>query len=449
VIRQTLLLAAVAALLAAPAVRADTVEASSTTLLLLGQEPRYRGGSKPELVTVAPVFEILTITARDIENGFSDDLRIVLSTWGAIDLAERRWDAGTNGGRLSGDVTTGYVQAKFLERRLTLRAGRSMIATGVARMMQLDGGHAVVVVPISRAQLSVSGYAGVPTSQRFQTRDGVKSWNPVGGTLAYGGRVAVGLPIPGIAGRGLELGTSANVVTDGDETVREEVGADFRLQPFKRSNLTLAGFGTFSLPERRLAEVSGAVTVSATSKLHVTADARHVEPSLLLSRNSILSVFTTSVWTEVGGGVTYDLGRGLSTGVDLHVRAEPGADGSGSELGSDARARVSWESGPTKAGLELFNLDAYANGYFGTRVWARRTLGKAFVTGDVLGTLFRDDVNGQGESITGTLTAGYQLPLGFTAVLSGSAGMTPYLEQNYDLMAKLAYNQTYRTAEVR
>jgi len=449
VIRQTPLLAALIALLAASAARADTVEASSTTLLLLGQEPRYRGGSRPELVTVAPVFEILTITARDIENGFSDDLRIVLSTWGAIDLAERRWDAGTDGGRLTGDVTTGYVQAKLLDRRLTLRAGRSMIATGVARMIQLDGGQAVVVVPIARAQLSLSAYAGVPTSQRFQTRDGLKSWNPVGGTLAYGGRVAAGLPIPGVAGRGFELGASANVVNDGGETVRQEVGADFRVQPLRRSNLTLAGFGTFNLPEQRVAEVSAALTTTVTSKLHVTADFKRVEPSLLLSRDSILSVFTTSVWTELGAGATYNLGRGLHAGVDAHLRAEPGADGSGSDLGSDLRARVSWESGRTIAGLELFNLDAYANGYFGTRVWARRNLGKAFVTGDVLGTFFREDVNGQGESVTGTLTAGYQLPLGFTAVLSGSAGMTPYLEQNYDLMAKLAYNQTYRTAEVR
>jgi len=34
-------------------------------------------------------------------------------------------------------------------------------------------------------------------------------------------------------------------------------------------------------------------------------------------------------------------------------------------------------------------------------------------------------------------------------VVSGSAGMTPYLEQTYDIMVKLAYNQTYRVQEVR
>ena len=51
--RQTPLLAALV-LLAGPAVRADTIEASSTTFLRLSQETRYRGGTKPELVTIAP-----------------------------------------------------------------------------------------------------------------------------------------------------------------------------------------------------------------------------------------------------------------------------------------------------------------------------------------------------------------------------------------------------------
>lgn len=447
--RQTSLLAAVVALLATSAARADTVEASSSTILLLGQEPRFRGGSKPELVTVAPVFEILTVSARDISNGFSDDLQVVLSTWGSVDLAERRWDAGTSSGKLTGDVTTGYVQAKFLDRHLTLRAGRSMVPTGVARMIQLDGGNVVAVIPISKVQLTVSGYGGVPTSQRFQTREGLKSWNPVGGDIAYGGRFAVALPIAGLAGRGLELGSSANFVEDGDETIRREVGGDLRFQPFRRSNFTVTAFGTYNLDEERLGEVSGALSVSASPKLHLTADARHVEPGLLLARNSILAVFTDAVWTEVGGGVTYDLGRGLHLGADAHVRFEPGSYDVDGTTGYDARARMSWESGRATGGVELFSLDAYANGYYGARVWARRELGKAFLTGDVLGTFFQEEVNGYDQAVTGTVTAGYRLPLGFTAIVSGSAGMTPYLEQNYDLMVKLAYNQTYRTAEVR
>jgi hypothetical protein len=447
--RQTSLLAALLALAASPAARADTVEASSTTLLNLHQDTRFRGGTKPDLVTVAPLYEILTVTARDISNGFSDDLSVVLSTWGAIDLAERRWDAGTTS-NLTGDVTAGYVQAKFLNRAVTIVAGRSMVPTGVARMLQLDGGRAIVLVPVGPVQLSVSGYGGVPTSQRFSTREGEKSWNPVGGTLAYGGRVALLIPITGVPGRGFEWGTSVNFVNNDSDPVRQEVGTDLRLQPFRSSDLALAGFASYDLYDARISEASAAVTVSATSKVHLTGDFRYVEPSLLLSRNSILSVFSASTWTEYGGGVRYDFGRGLHAGLDLHLRSEPGATDGSSHLGSDVAGRFDWASSRTSAGVELSNLSTVENGYFGVRLWGRRDLSlKAFVTGDVEAQFFEKSINGESQAITGTVTAGYQLPLNFTVVVSGSAGMTPYLEQAYNLMLKLAYNQTYRTAEVK
>jgi hypothetical protein len=58
-------------------------------------------------------------------------------------------------------------------------------------------------------------------------------------------------------------------------------------------------------------------------------------------------------------------------------------------------------------------------------------------------------VNGQDYAVTGTLTAGVELAKGFSAVISGNAGVTPFLEQTYNVMAKLVYNSTYRMREVR
>lgn len=446
--RQTPLLLALA-LMAGPA-RAETVEASSSTFLNLGSQTRYRGGTTPDVVQVAPVYEILSVTARDISTGFADDLRLVLSTWGSWDLATRRWDVGTPGtGKLTGDVTTGYVQAKFAHQRITLRAGRTMVATGSARMIQVDGGELALAVPLSVLNVSLSGYAGIPTSQRFQSRSGAVSWNPTAGTLAYGGRAAVSFPIAGLSGRGVELGANTNFVLDHSDPVRKEVGGDVRLQPFAATDLALAGFGTYSLYDRRLAEASAALSVSPTARLHLTADWRFVEPSLLLARNSILSVFTASTWMEYGASARYDLGRGLHAGLDAHLRAEPSKDGSSRRTGSDVAGRIDWERADRGAGLELSNLDALENGYLGARVYARRDLGKVLLSGDVLGQRFRKDVNGERTALTGTLTAGYQLPHDFTALVAGSAGMTPYLEQTFNLMVKLAYHQTYRATEVR
>ena len=446
--RQTHLLAALA-LLASTAARADTVEASSTTFLTVGQDTRYLGGAKPELVTVAPAYEILSISARDLTTPVAD-FQIVLSTWGAVDLAKRRWDAGTTGSSsVSADVTTGYIQAQLLQRHLTLRAGRISVATGSARMIQVDGGEFAATLPLGWLDLKLEAYAGDPTSQRFESRSGEKSWNPTGGDLAYGGRAALALPLPGLPGGALEVGASGNVVKDHSDLVRQEAGYDARLQPFPRSDLVLTGFATFDTYDHRYSEAQVTLSAGLTSRLHLTADWRFVEPDLVLSRDSILSVFSASTWDEYGGGLRYDLGRGIHLGADAHLRVEPGDATSGGHTGSDMAGRIDWESARAVAGGELSYLNASDNGYVGARLYGRRNLGRYFVAADVLGQFFDKSVNGQGQAITGTLSAGLDLTRGFSALVSGSAGMTPFLEQTYNVMVKLAYNQIYLTREVR
>ena len=64
----------------------------------------------------------MTVAARGIRNPVFENLEIVVSTWGALDLQDRRWDSWTNG-NLTGDVMTGYVRGQLFSRRLTLRRG--------------------------------------------------------------------------------------------------------------------------------------------------------------------------------------------------------------------------------------------------------------------------------------------------------------------------------------
>jgi hypothetical protein len=434
---------AAAALLAAAAARADTVEVDSTTLLNVAQQTRGPGPD-PELVTVAPAFEILTITARELRNPLADDLTIAISTWGAWDLNDRRWDAGTRSD-LTGDVVTGYVQGKLVDRRLTLRLGRAQVQTGVARMIHLDGGQAIAYLP---AGVRLSAYAGVPVSQRFSTRTGFRSWNPLGGDLAYGGRLGWSLAVPGIAGRGLDVGASVNVVSEDSDPVKEEVGADLRLRIAEP--LTVTAFGAYSLFDERMSEATVRAAWSATRRVLVEADYRFVAPDLLLSRDSILSVFSAEERQSFGGGASWELGRGLRVGANYHLLLEPDERGvSSDELGHEADARVEWERGPTLVGVDGFFLDAFDNGYVGGRLFGRQTLGRAFAAAEVLLHVFREDVNGEGSAVSGTLSAGYELARGLSAVVAGRAGVTPFLERSFDVMAKLVYAQTYRKAGAR
>jgi hypothetical protein len=308
-------------------------------------------------------------------------------------------------------------------------------------MLHLDGGEAVLTLGGFR----VSGYAGAPVSQRFQSRTGEVSWNPMGGDLAYGGRAAYYLALPGFSGRGCELGASANFVTDAGEPVRQELAVDARVALWRP--VTLTGFVAYSPIESRYSEIDAAVRWTATRKLLLTADYRFTAPDLFLSRQSILSIFSDTTRQDVGGGLRYELGHGFETGLDGHLAIEPGEDGD--YYGADAEADLGWRRGNTSGGVALMYLDSLENGYLGARLHGRREIGRAFTAVDVLAHRFREEVNGQTVAVTGTLTAGVKLAHGFSAVLSGRAGMTPYLEQAFDVMAKLVYNQTYTAREVR
>ena len=429
----------------AAAARADTIEVSSTTLLNLARQTRGgAAGQDWELASVAPAFEILSLTARDVRNGFADDLTFVLSTWASYDIRDRRWDNGTQSD-LTGDLVTAYAQGRLLRRRLTLRLGRTQVAAGVARSLQLDGGQAVLLLP---GGFRVTAYAGSPVSQRFATRSGYRSWNPAGGDLAAGGRVGYSLALPGAPGRGLELGASANLVSDGGDPVRQEVGADARVA--LADPLVVTAFAAYSLPDARASEAVLRASWSSTRRLLVEADYRYVAPDLLLSRNSILSVFSAEQRQAVGGGATFTVARGLHVGGSYHLLVEPGAtESAANELGHEADARVEWTRARMRAGLEGFFLDAFDNGYVGGRAFGRGDLGRAFAALDLLLHRFREEVNGERLAATGTLSLGYGLLPGLSAVVSGRAGVTPFMEQTFELLVKLAYNETYRRTEVR
>ncbi len=436
--------AAALAAVAAPA-RGDIIDASSTTMVLAGQQPHDgTANQKPGLNTVVPGYEILTLSAREIQNPVAENLQIVLSTWGSIDFADRRWDSGTSGSA-TGDVMTGYVKGQFLSRALTLSVGREYVAQGAAHMIQLDGANAVLAVP---GGVGISAYVGSPVSQRFQSRTGLRSWNPAGGDLAYGGRLSFSLPVAGTPGRGLDVGVAYAMITDKGDTARQDVGVDFRIQPL--GSLSLSGFGTYSLYAEELAEANALLTWSPVHRLGITLDWRYFTPRLLLPQTSVLAVFVSSARNDLGAGVSYELAHGVTVGADGRVLMERKAEEeSATYYGAEAVLRAAWTRRTSSAGLELSYLDSEENGYYAARVFGRKDFGPAFLAADVMGHLVRDKVNEQKSAVTGTLSAGYALGRGWSAVVSGSAGVTPFMEQQYDVMAKLVYNQTYHVREVR
>jgi hypothetical protein len=315
-------------------------------------------------------------------------------------------------------------------------------------MLQLDGGDLLVRLP---GGVSVSAFGGIPVAQRFTTRTGTRSWNPAGGDLAYGGRLGWTLALPGGYGRGVDVGASAVVVEDSknplEKSVRKDAGVDVRFAPTQA--LVFLGNATWSLAEARLAAATVEALWTVNEKLSATMDFKLTSPDLFLSRGSILSVFTDTDRKDFGGGLRYDLARHLQVGVDYHALLEPSGEGSKTELGHEAAGRIEWEHGHLSAGGEVTYLKATDNGYTGFRAYGRQDFGKAFVAADALFHAFQKEINGQSSALTGTLSCGYQLGGGWNAVVAGRAGMTPFLEQQADLMVKLVYNTTTRVREVK
>jgi hypothetical protein len=441
--RTTRAFLAIAFALAATSALADTVEASSTTYVSSGKQPRAGADpTSPDLVTVMPVVEVLSVTARGVRNPIFDDLDVVVSTWGSVDLQENRWDAGTNG-NLTGDVMVGYVRGQLFSRRLTLRVGRENVALGAGRVASIDGGDVALRLPLG---LSLSAYVGAPVAQRFSARDVSRSWNALGGDFTYGGRAswALSLPLPFL--KVIEVGGSAAFVDDDGEAIRRDVGVDARIRLF--GDLSVNAWALYALEAERLAEVQALATWHPTRRLFLTADFKRSAPDLLLSPTSILTVFADSTRDEAGGGLRYELTRSLEAGLDYHALLEPDGEG-GTELGHDVTLRGDYATGPIRAGLELSWLTAIENGYLGARFFVRREIGKFFAAGDLLAYLFENPINEQDYSASFGATAGYRLGDAWTASVSARASVTPLMEQQVDVMAKLAYNQTYRVREVR
>src|SRR5215468_8264303 len=107
---------------------AQTVDATALTLLSGRQDPR-----DGEVHTVVPAYEDIWLSARDLDVPGVDGVRIVVSGWGMV----------AGGDNVTGDLDVGYIEGKVFGRRLFLRLGRQIVASGVARNLQLDGLDAI------------------------------------------------------------------------------------------------------------------------------------------------------------------------------------------------------------------------------------------------------------------------------------------------------------------
>lgn len=421
----------VAAAVSAVPAHADVVRANATTLFYTRQD-WYAG----QLDRASPIFEIVSVTASEVTSPFADDVEIAVSTWGAVDLSDiRRWqNGGTASRRASGDVDTAYIKGELLGRRLVLRVGRQMIADGIARMVQLDGGQLRLRLP---GGFGVSGYAGSPVSPRFTSRGSEATTGNTRGEFATGGRVSWFWP------GWVEVGASAALARDHGDVSRQDIGADLRAT--LPGHVELLGSSFYSTYAERWGEIAASASWRPTRAVQLLANYRHVEPDLFLPRTSILSVFAEDERDDVGGAIRWEPVRGIT--VDAGYSRLFESDGDADRVGVKAtwRPRAAWD-----LGVEAVVLDHPDDqGYWLGRAFAAWRRSLVELTGDVQSVWLNRSVNGEDLSLTATATAGYRFAKGWKVLVAATTGTDPFLERHVDFLAKLVYDQIYVTREVR
>ncbi len=413
---------------AAPA-GADTIDATSTTLLA-GHADERDGRT----YTVVPAYEMVSLLASDLQVPYVDDLRIQLSGWGMAafgtpgDNQDNCKFANASLGDnacVSGDLDLGYIEGKLAHRRITVRIGRQFITGGAARMTQMDGLDAEVKL---YRGLGLQAYGGVPVTPRFSTSRGDAL---AGGRLFYRQSVTT------------EAGASAIYVLGQGVAAREDAALDARWSPIRQ--LTFTGYWLYSLYEMRTAEGTAAITAQPWRIFDITAEFRRVAPDLFLPRNSILSVFAQETRDEAGVWFSVTPRPRVRLYGDYHLVL----DDSGTGHQGGVKASIGTGNQGT-VGAETRVVHLPDKGYLEGRVYGIQRLGdKISVTLDVDGLLLERALNGQDWSLTATATVGWDFSPGWHAVLTAMGDVDPFVNGRLEAMAKLVYNYSTRFHEVK
>lgn len=387
--------------------------------------------------TIAPVRQYVQLRARDLDTPLRrDSLDVELSAWGNATIGEPGPERA-----LDGDVQTANVT--YRQDWLSVRIGRQHVAGGAARYARFDGADA-------RAELGAGFaaeiYGGLTALPRWNQRPGYhylgaavdsdlrspSALPPIerlqywlgGGRLGYRAtRVAAGLSLHDQWEQG---GLS-----------RLDLGADARaeLSPVT----TAAGSAILDLDARRLADARLWVDISPAALLDVSLEYLHAEPALLLSRQSVLAVFSTDGYDEIGASAiaraTHELSVEGGAFAEIYDLGRPGGRG-------EAAVRVFAERDHrTMLRVGYARVQAPANGYHSVRTsLVRRITPRLSSSLEAYSYFYDEAIREVRTSVVyaGTLTL--RPTDAITVLAGGSLARSPYALLDAQTQLRLAFD---------
>jgi hypothetical protein len=392
-----------------------------------------QSGAQVPTETAVPVHEYLFANARDVDAPWQKDaIGVEFAAWG------RLWPTESSMQRpFDGDVQTANVRLDA--GPAWARLGRQQVAGGAARFARFDG----ITLGAGHLGFFAEGYGGFTVLPR---------WNGSPGYYQLGKEEDTLLTVPPVQPErsshwlaGGRVGYKAARVS-GSVSLHEErteggvdhrhLGLDVGGRPLEE--VSLGASTLLELDSGRFATARLFVDASPHRLLDVGAEYLHAEPSLLLSRQSVLSVFTTNGYEEVGGTLAARVAHFLRFEAAGYLEAyEDNGSGERGELA----ARFAWgRSRPTLIRLAASRVIAPENGYRAVRLSIGQKLTSRLAsTLEAYGYFYDEPVAGFTTSSVYAGTATYQVLDRLDVLLSGSIARSPYAALDAQTMLRVSY----------
>jgi len=331
---------------------------------------------------------------------------------GRLSLRQSGWllgdfDEETRERAFTGNLRTLY--ATWARGPVELRLGRQYVVGGATRIAPIDGG---LVRWLGPAGIEISAHGGWRALPRFSdspyyARLGDRFDDRVAPGLALEDRTASGFTIVGGRigetvprwGRG---GVSFVQENEAEQLARRMLGFDLALErarwPWVEANML------YDLAAQDMAEVRFFADVGPYAGVTVTPSYRREDPTLLLSKTSIMSVFASTAYHEAGAEVAWR-GSGFTLEAGGFGLSYPD-DQTGARVRAAAGARKG-KRHPVSARVGYQRQAVEERGYHGGNAsFMVEGLGPARATAEVWAFLFDEEQNGVDYSVTPQASVG-------------------------------------------
>jgi len=414
------------------------VEAYSSTYATLFQRALLPGpaGSRVGVQTELPVYEYGLIRVVDadapwLKNSLDMELSLWASSRATDNSDERLFDGDISVASITHRVGRGYV-----------KLGRQYVTEGAARFSHLDGVSAGIR---TEPGVALSGYAGwtvlprwddLPNYSHFgspaealvESPDDLPSSNR-GGYWMGGARV-------GYSQRAGEVGLSFHEQREHSALGRRDVALDLHIDGSQAVDGNARAL--MDVDSRGLADAFVGLGLHPVRELDVAVEYRRMTPTLLMSRQSVLSVFAVERFDEAGS--------------ELRWHATPGVVLFGGGFvewfrndGSGYRSRMGTKISPDRGHRLLLQIEYSRvlepnNGYHGSRFSiAYRVSNPITVTAEQYAYLYDAPISGFDASTVHALTAAYHPNQHIGLMLGGSVFHSPYAALDAEVLTRFSY----------